>query len=148
MSEVDIALLLCGLLAGGEVETRRHFEAVGEARHVRVDCETDRHVIEIGLDKASSRDSLHQAIFAAELTGKTPLVILIDRDGVEGRYEYETRRVAARVGVGYARCAGHVVERWRATQPWRDAVAGWDVPRAGPVRSLCDLASLATDAGG
>ncbi|WP_167853442.1 hypothetical protein [Roseovarius aestuariivivens] len=39
-------------------------------------------MIEIGLDgKSSARDSLHQALFAEHLTGKTPVVILIDRDG-------------------------------------------------------------------
>ena len=74
-------------------------------------------------------------------------MILIDTDGFEGRYEYEMRRVASRLGVGYVRCAEAFVQRWRATAPWRRA-EGHDIPMAGPQRGLCDLASLLEDGNG
>ncbi len=143
MTETEIALLLCSLLAGGEPEMRHDFANLGGSRGIRVDCETDSHVIEIGLDgKSSSRDSLHQALFAAELTGKTPLVVLIDRDGEEGRYEYEMRRVAERIGVGYTTCTEDIVVRWHHTRRWRATEATHDLPLEGPARSLCNLADL------
>ncbi|UMA63788.1 hypothetical protein LVO79_12185 [Roseivivax marinus] len=149
MSETEIALLLCGLLAGGDTEVSHDFDNLGGRRGIRVDCETETHVIEVGLDKTSSRDSLHQALFAAELTGKIPLVVLIDRDGEEGRTEYEMRRIAERAGVGYVRCAEHMVVRWRATQPWRSLDGGThDLPQEGPARGLCNLARYMPPASG
>jgi hypothetical protein len=142
MGEVEIAALLCAFLAGSEAETHRYFDVNGMRRHVRVDCETAEHVIEIGLDeKSSSRDSLHQALFAAHLTGKIPVVILIDRDGAEGRFEFEMRHVTRAAGVAYATCREGFVQRWAMTQVLRAAPEGLDdLPPGAIAASQCDLA--------
>lgn len=148
--EVELAALLCAFLAGSEQETRQYFDVNGMSRHVRVDCETETHVIEIGLDgKASSRDSVHQALFFAHLTGKTPAVILIDRDGFEGRFEYEMRHVAPAAGVTYARCHEDFIMRWARTRAMREGYGQGkqdDLPSHWPATSLCDLGALRTDA--
>ncbi len=141
MGEVELAALLCAFLAGSDGETRQYFDVSGISRHVRVDCETDSHVIEIGLDgKSSARDSLHQALFYEHLTGKIPVVILIDRDGFEGRFEYELRQTTQMTGTTYLRCAEDFIVKWAATGPMRPAwrTAGNDVPSTG----LCDLSAL------
>ena len=143
MGELAITALLCGLLSGGETEIRHDFNNNGRPRIVRIDCETPSHVIEVGLDeRASARDSVHQAVFAAELTGKTPLVILIDTDGVEGRYEQEMRVVTRRLGIAYATCRRAFVERWAATTPFRNVGLDKsldDLPRDAAARRHCDL---------
>lgn len=129
MNELGLAALLCGFLSGGAVETPHGFENVGATRRVRVDCETADLVIEVGLDRRSSaRDSLHQAVFAAELTGKRPLVVLVDTDGVEGRYEQEMRIVAERLGIGYANCSEDFIVAWAATSGLRAPRVGDDLP--------------------
>ncbi len=144
MGEVHLAALVCAFLAGSEDETRKYFDVNDLPRFVRVDCETDTHVIEVGLDgKSSARDSLHQAIFASHLTGKLPAVLIIDRDGYEGRYEYELRHTTNATGVIYATCHEDFILRWAATAGLRRAVPGQDdLPDAGPARSLCDLSAL------
>ncbi len=150
MGEVELAALVCAFLAGSAAEERHYFDVAGLKRYVRVDCETDTHVIEMGLDgTASARDSVHQALFAQHLTGKTPVVILIDRDGHEGRFEYEMRHVTRAAGVIYLRCSEAAVQRWAATSAWRPRAAGADdLPGAGAVAARCDLAALRTgDAG-
>lgn len=144
MTETQLAALLCAFLGGGEAETRQYFDVYGMARHVRVDCETPSHVIEVGLDgKSSARDSVHQALFAAHLTGKTPVVLMIDRDGFEGRFEYELRHTAPMAGVLYLRCTEAVIVRWAATAPGR-AKTEDDLPTEGNARTLCDLSLLAS----
>ncbi len=152
MKETAIAALLCSLLNGGETEVRHHFPNLGSDRepYVRIDCETPTHVIEIGLDnKASARDSVHQAVFGAFLTGrtldgraKTPMVIIIDRDGVEDRYQYETRIVAQQLGIAYASCNENFVQAWWA----RTAMSGDyslktlnNLPDNPVARQHCDL---------
>ncbi|MDR9395204.1 MAG: hypothetical protein RI571_12960 [Roseovarius sp.] len=148
MGEVQIAALLCAMLAGSEEETRHYFDVNGMKRHVRADCETADHVIEIGLDgKSSARDSLHQALFSAHLSGKTPAVVLIDRDGYEGRFEYEMRQVTKAAGVAYMRCGKAFLLRWAETAPMRPGFADAstdDLPREASVKSRCDLDALAT----
>lgn len=66
-----------------------------------VDCETKTHVWEGGLDKRSSLDSVQQALFFSELTGKKPAVVIYDRDNKEGSYEYRIRTVCERLGILY-----------------------------------------------
>jgi hypothetical protein len=146
MGEVELAALLCAFLAGSAEEERHYFDVNGMKRHVRVDCETDRHVIEVGIDgKDSARDSVHQALFFAHLTGKRPVVILIDQDGYEGRFEYEMRHVTKAAGVLYARCGKDVILRWSASAPmrpaYRDDLAD-DLPMAGNAGTGCDLRVL------
>ncbi len=143
MNELATTALLCVLLSGGETEMRHYFPNLGETRHVRVDCETPTHVIEVGLDNtASARDSLHQALFAAHLTGKTPMVIVIDTDGIEDRYQYETRIVAEQAGVAYGTCSRDFIRRWMATAPFRAAGRDKsvdDLPRDAVAARQCDL---------
>ena len=105
MGEVQIAALFCALLADSTPEAPKEFVSLGEDQRVRVDCETPNLVIELGFDnKAASRDSVHQAVFAAILTGKEPMVVVLDTDGVVGRYEFEIRKVAEDLGVQYGVC--------------------------------------------
>ena len=86
---------------GGVAEVR-HYYFVGDKRHyIIVDIETAEYVIEAGLDKRSSLDSVQQAVFAAISSGKKPKVIIYDTDGREGRYEYRIRRAAHRLGIDY-----------------------------------------------
>lgn len=119
-SEVELAAILCGLILGGEVETRHDFVAAGRDHHIRVDCETDTHVVEVGFDaKRSSLDSVHQAIYAAELTGKLPMVVVIDTNGVEENVEYQLRTVARAAGVSYLTVDKDFLIRWQMTWPFR-----------------------------
>jgi len=146
MGEVALAALLCGYLAGGEVEEYHHFDVIGDDRHIEVDCETPTHVIEIGLDeKPGSRDSVHQALFSAYLTDfeKIPAVILIDRDGVEGKYELEMRQVTQMLGLAYASCSAGWIKAWKARGGMRIVPDNTnDLPEAGWTASLCDLAEI------
>ncbi|MEO1536321.1 MAG: hypothetical protein AAFR73_01200 [Pseudomonadota bacterium] len=142
MGELVLATMLCSFLNGGATEIRHTFENVGTSRAVRIDCETPTHVIEVGLDKATSRDSVHQAVFASFLTGKVPVIIVIDTDGLEGRYEYEMRIVARQLGVAYGRCSQSFIERWAATAPFRtigNDKSLDDLPVNATARSRCDL---------
>ena len=146
MGEVELAALLCAFLAGSEHEARQYFDVSGMKRYVRVDCETDTHVIEVGLDgKSSSRDSVHQALFFAHLTGKIPAVVMIDRDGFVGRFEHEMSHVTQAAGVVYASCREDFVVWWAQTRALRDgygAAERDDLPEQGLVKSLCDLDAL------
>ena len=129
MNEVALAALLCSFLSGGTAEQPHGFDNLGGVRRVRVDCETADLVMEVGLDRrASARDSVHQAVFAAALTGKRPIVVLIDTDGVEGRYEQETRVVTGRLGIAYATCTEDFIVAWAATAGLRRSTAGDDLP--------------------
>ena len=57
---------------------------------IRIDIVTDKYVIEGGLDKRSSLDSIQQAVFASTLTGKIPAVTIYDTNGTWGKYAYWT----------------------------------------------------------
>ena len=80
---------------------------VEEVRHsylhtyIKVDCETSTEVIEAGLDKRSSLDSLQQALFFKHLTGKTPVIVIYDTDGKEGIYEFRIKAASKLAGVEY-----------------------------------------------
>ena len=149
MGEVELAALLCAFLAESAEEQRHYFDVAGMKRYVRVDCETADHVIELGLDGSSSaRDSVHQALFAQHLTGKQPVVILIDRDGYEGRFEHEMRHVSKAAGVLYLRCSEGAIQRWAATSGMRQGAAGMDdLPGPGAVGASCDLQALRRESG-
>ena len=101
MGEVELAAILCSLFLGGDAEVRHPFSAGYDLSRIEIDCETDTHVIEVGLDKRSSLDSVQQALFAASLTGKEPMVYIIDTDGRVGKYEYRIRTAAQMVGIEY-----------------------------------------------
>jgi hypothetical protein len=68
---------------------------------VRVDIVTDKYVIEGGLDKRSSLDSIQQAVFASSLVGKQPAVAIYDTDGVWGKYEHRIWAAANALGIRF-----------------------------------------------
>ncbi|QYK40697.1 MAG: hypothetical protein KF887_14960 [Paracoccaceae bacterium] len=115
MTEAQAILILCAML-GGEAETRQDYAIDHGSQFIRVDCETADEVIEVGLDgKRSSIDSVHQAVFAAHLTGKRPRVILIDRDGAEDRAQHQVRIVAQGLGVAFGTVKQDALIRWHMT---------------------------------
>ena len=61
----------------------------------------DTAVNEAGLDKRSSLDSIQKAIFAYYITGKRPVVVIYDKDGKEGRFEYCIRMACEMVNIEY-----------------------------------------------
>jgi hypothetical protein len=115
MDEDAAILMLCAML-GGEPEVTHTYVTQNDKSHVRVDCETSDAVYELGLDeKRTAFDSLHQVLFAAILTGKTPRIILIDRDGIEGKQEYQVRMTAGRAGVEYSVYRAADLIQWQLT---------------------------------
>jgi hypothetical protein len=88
---------------GARAETKYNYRWENGNSFVRVDVETDEFVIEGGLDKRSSLDSVQQALFAASLTGKKPAIVIYDTDGVEGRYEFRVEWAAKKAGVMFRR---------------------------------------------
>ena len=94
---------LCHSL-GGTTEVRHSYPyGDGQESFVVVDCETDGFVIEGGLDKRSSLDSLQQALFFSSLTGKKPAVVIYDTDGKIGKYEHRIRVSCEKAGVLFQR---------------------------------------------
>ena len=119
-AETHLAAILCSLLLNGEAEVRHTYTVAGDQRHIRVDCETPTHVYEVGFDgKRSSFDSLHQAIFAAHLTGKLPAIVIIDTDGQVEPVEYQVRTVAQATGVCFLSTDKDFLIRWQMTAPFR-----------------------------
>lgn len=118
MSEAEAILIICAML-GGEAESRHNYEIDGGRHHIRVDCETDTHVIEVGLDKRSSLDSVQQADFASWLSGKDGKVIIVDTDGREGPIEYRIDTAARRLGVEYETVSDEFLRRWQMTTYFR-----------------------------
>ena len=55
---------------GGRREVRHYYVYPDGSGFILIDCETDSEVIEGGLDKRASLDSVQQALFASKLTGK------------------------------------------------------------------------------
>lgn len=91
---------------GGSTEktVTYHFtDSFGKAASgsIRIDISTSAEVIEGGLDKRSSLDSIQQAIFASNLTGKDPAVAIYDSDGNWGKIEHRIYTVAKSVGVRF-----------------------------------------------
>lgn len=98
MNEVALNALMCAML-WGEPEVRHTYEY----GYVYADCETSSIVIEAGLDKRSSLDSVQQSLFLSYLTQKTPVVIIYDTDGKIGAYEYRIEKAAKLANVLYIR---------------------------------------------
>ena len=120
MFETYFTSILCALILGGETEVAHQYSVGYEMHHVRVDCEIASHVLEVGLDKRSSLDSVQQALFAAGLTGKSPMVVIIDTDGREGQYELRIRRAAKMAGVEYRVYQKDFLIRWQMTEYLRN----------------------------
>lgn len=124
MSEADLIPILCALFLGGTPEQRIEYRIADGAHHIRADCITDDHAIEVGLDgRRSSLDSVQQALFAAELTGRAPMVVLIDTDGVEDAIEYRVETAARAARVRYMVVDADFLLRLRMTAPFRAARA-------------------------
>lgn len=118
--ETELTAALCAFLLGGEVEVRHYFDLAEDRSHIRVDCETESHVYEVGLDgKTSSYDSVVQALFAAELTGKLPAVVIIDTNGVEDHEQYRVRVAAQAAGITYLTVDRDLLIRWQMSWPFR-----------------------------
>lgn len=121
MREVDLIPIICTLFFGGEVEPRIPVTIHAARSYVVPDCVTASHVIEVGLDRRSSLDSLQQAMFAAEMTGKAPMIVLVDSDGTEDIYEFRIKTAARRAGVAYVVLDLALLRRWQMTAPFRTA---------------------------
>ncbi len=115
MGEVHLSAILCSLILGGDAEVRLPFSVGYDVNTVRVDCVTDDSVVEVGLDKRSSLDSVQQALFAAHLTGKKPVVYLINRDTRIGKYETRIRAAADMAGVRFETVSENFLIRWQMT---------------------------------
>ena len=96
LTEALATAAFCAAIGGIE-EVRHNYPH----SYVKVDCETEELVIEAGLDKRSSLDSIQQAVFFSTLTGKTPVVVIYDTDGKIGKYEYRIQQVAITLNVDY-----------------------------------------------
>ena len=79
---------------------------------IRMDIVTEEYVIEGGLDKRSSLDSLQQAVFASTLSGKKPAVAIYDTDGLWGKYEHRIWTAAKELNIRYIWVSkGQVIEK-------------------------------------
>ena len=96
ITEAIATTIFCASIGGIE-ETRHNYLH----SYVKVDCETETQVIEAGLDKRSSLDSIQQAVFFATLTGKEPVVVIYDTDGKEGKYEYRIKNACNWLRIKY-----------------------------------------------
>lgn len=90
----------------GETEVKFSYEYgifgnVLRSASVRVDIVTDKFIIEGGLDKRSSLDSIQQAVFAASLTDKSPAVAIYDTDGQWGKYEHRIWQAAQKLNIRF-----------------------------------------------
>ncbi|WP_185020609.1 hypothetical protein [Histidinibacterium lentulum] len=118
--ETELTAALCAFVLGGEVEVRHDFTLADDRSHIRVDCETESHVYEVGLDaRTSSYDSVSQALFAAELTGKLPAVVIIDTNGIEDHEEYRVRVAARAAGITYLTIDRDFLIRMQMAWPFR-----------------------------
>jgi hypothetical protein len=120
MFESDLIPIICLLLFGGEPEVRVDYTINDGSHFIRADCITDTHAIEVGLDdRRSSYDSVHQAIFAAHLTDRLPMVVIVDTNGVEERAEFQVETVARALGVEYRAIDRDFLLRMQMTAPFR-----------------------------
>ena len=90
--------------ANQEVEFEFHFESQNNengAGKIRIDMVTDEYVIEGGLDKRSSLDSVQQATFASILSNKMPAIVIYDVDGKWGKIEHRILTVSSALGIKF-----------------------------------------------
>ena len=79
---------------------------------IRIDIVTDKYVIEGGLDKRSSLDSIQQAVFASTLTGKKPAVAIYDTNGTWGKYEHRIYSSAKKLGIKFFWVSGNKIQEF------------------------------------
>ena len=98
ISEAMASALLCASL-GGEQEIRYDY---GDSYNV-IDCVTETHAIEFGLDKASSRDSFVQAWVASRYISHDPplepMVYIIGRFPQPGKVGKELMEFGEAFGI-------------------------------------------------
>ena len=122
--EADLLHVICVLMLGGTPEVRTPYAIDDGDHYIRIDCLTDTHAVEIGLDdRRSSQDSVHQAIFAAHLTDRAPMVVMVDTNGVEEAIEFQVETVAQSLGVAYQVIDRDLILRLQMTAPFRARVA-------------------------
>lgn len=68
-----------------------------EKGEVDIDLVIGDYVIEAGLDKRTSLDSIQQALFFSVVTNKKPAVVIYDTDGKEGVCEYRIRKAIEKI---------------------------------------------------
>ena len=126
MLEATLTAAFCAAV-GGVTEVRHDYDH----GYIRTDCETTEHVIEAGLDKRSSLDSIQQAVFASTLTGKIPVVVIYDTDGKEGKWQFRIREAAEKLGVPYivinAKDPGRPLELPTCGYNPFDQACGWGI---------------------
>jgi hypothetical protein len=118
MNELETIAIICGFL-NGEPEVSFKYEIDQGNHRIQVDCVTDTHVVEVGLDTRSSLDSVQQAAFAGWLSDKEPMVIIVDRDGIIGPIEYRIRTASQQFGVEYRSMSADFLLRWQMTSYFR-----------------------------
>ena len=99
---------------GGRTEVSYNYNyningSIPRIASIRIDIVTDEYVIEGGLDKRSSLDSIQQAVFASILTGKKPAVAIYDTNGSWGKYEHRIFSSAKKLGVKFFWVSGNKI---------------------------------------
>ena len=79
---------------------------------MRLNRALDEYVIEGGLDKRSSLDSIQQAVFASTLTGKKPAVAIYDTNGTWGKYEHRIYSSAKKLGIKFFWVSGNKIKEF------------------------------------
>ncbi len=100
---------------GGKTEVTYNYDynisgSASRIASIRIDIVTDEYVIEGGLDKRSSLDSIQQAVFASTLTGKKPAVAIYDTNGRWGKYEHRIFTAAKNLGVKFFWISGDIIK--------------------------------------
>jgi hypothetical protein len=70
------------------------------------------------------------------------MVVIIDRDNKEDRYEYEIRLVSERLGIQFATCDAGFIESWATTRALCTELVDKnldDLPKNASLGSHCDL---------
>ena len=120
-SEPFFAAAICAALFGGESEVRSTITLNDDRGYVIADCVTDTHYIEVGFDNTrSARDSIVQAVSGAALRDLQPMVVVIDRDGIEDTHQWELEVTAARADVDFVVVHVNRALRLAMTRHFRD----------------------------
>lgn len=104
------------LYLNGKTEVSIGYEFTGSdgkiiSAHIRVDIENDEYIIEGGMDKRSSLDSIQQAVFASVLTGKRAAVAVYDTDGFWGKFEHRIWTAARELGIKFIWFDGYQIKQ-------------------------------------
>jgi hypothetical protein len=120
-SETFYAAAICAALFEGEAESRTTIALNEDRGYIVADCVTETHYIEVGFDNTrSARDSVVQAVSGAALRDLRPMVVVIDRDGVEDTHQWELEVTAARADVDFVVVHVNRALRLAMTRPFRD----------------------------